>query len=132
MDFLLTLHSILRWIIIAVAALTVFKFAISWAGNQSFKGMDRGLAAGLSGLMDAQVLLGLVFFLWSGFSGEGFPGYRWLHMLIMIVAAALGHVPSRLKALGDKQRFFYSVVAILGALALVYVGVMLLPGGWTR
>lgn len=132
MDFLLTLHSILRWIIVAIAALTVFKFAIGWASNASFKSMDRGLAAGFSGLMDAQVLLGLIFFLWSGFSGAGFPVYRWEHMVIMIIAAALGHVPSRLKALGDKQRFFYSVVAILSALALVYVGVMRLPGGWTR
>lgn len=132
MEFLLTLHSILRWILIAVAALTVFKFAVSWAGNQSFKGMDRGLAAGLSGLMDAQVPLGIVYFIWSGFGGAGFPAYRWMHLLIMFAAAALMHVPSRLKALGDKQRFFYSVVAILGALVLVYVGVMLLPGGWTR
>ncbi|RJP53989.1 MAG: hypothetical protein C4583_03600 [Anaerolineaceae bacterium] len=132
MDFLFILHSVLRWIIIAVAALTVFKFAIGWAVNASFKGMDRGLAASFSGLLDVQVLLGLVFFLWSGFTGAGFPGYRWEHMVIMIIAAALGHVPSRLKALGDKQRFFYSVVAILGALALVYVGVMRLPGGWTR
>jgi uncharacterized membrane protein YfhO len=132
MSVIFTLHSILRWIIIVVAALTVFKFAISWAGNQSFKGMDRGLAAGFSGLLDAQVLLGIVYFIWSGFGGAGFPAYRWEHMVIMIAAAALGHVPSRLKALGDKQRFFYSVVAILGALVLVYVGVMLLPGGWTR
>lgn len=126
MDILLTLHSILRWFIIFLAALTVFKFAVSWAGNQSFKGIDRGLAAGLSGLMDTQVLLGLVFFLWSGFSGEGFPGYRWLHMLIMIVAAALGHVPSRLKTLGDKQRFSYSIVSILGAVVLVFVGIAVL------
>jgi hypothetical protein len=132
MDFLLTIHSILRWIIIAVSALTVFKFAVSWAGNQSFKGMDRGLAAGFSGLLDTQVLLGLIFFLWSGFNGAGFPAYRWEHMIIMIIAAALGHVPSRLKALGDKQRFFYSVIAILGAVVLVFVGVMRLPGGWTR
>lgn len=132
MDFLLTLHSVLRWVIVVVTALTVIKFAIGWATSASFKGMDRGLAAGFSGLMDAQVLLGLVFFLWSGFNGAGFPGYRWEHMITMIIAAALGHVPSRLKALGDKQRFFYSVVAILGALALVYVGVMRLPGGWTR
>jgi hypothetical protein len=35
-------------------------------------------------------------------------------------------------ALDNKQRFFYSVVAILGALALVYVGVMRLHGGWAR
>ena len=132
MDFLLTLHSILRWIIIIVAALAIFKFALGWAMNSSFKGMDRGLAAGFSGLLDTQVLLGLIFFLWTGFNGAGFPGYRWEHMVIMLIAAALGHVPSRLKALGDKQRFLYSVIAILGALALVYVGVMRLPGGWTR
>jgi hypothetical protein len=127
MDFLLTLHSILRWIIIAVAALTVFKFAVSWAGNQSFKSMDRGLASGLSGLMDAQVLLGVVYFIWSGFGGAGFPAYRWMHLLIMFVAAALMHVPGRLKALGDKQRFSYSIVSILGALGLVVVGISILP-----
>jgi hypothetical protein len=132
MDFLLTLHSILRWVIVVVAVLAVVKFALGWAMNASFKGMDRGLASGFSGLLDTQVLLGLIFFLWSGFGGAGFPGYRWEHMVTMLIAAALGHVPSRLKALGDKQRFFYSVAAILGALALVYVGVMLLPGGWTR
>ena len=132
MEFLLTIHSVLRWIIIGVAALAVFKFALGWSTNSSFKGMDRGLAAGFSGLMDTQVLLGLIFFLWSGFGGAGFPGHRWEHMVIMLIAAALGHIPSRLKALGDKQRFLYSLVAILGALALVYVGVMRLPGGWTR
>jgi hypothetical protein len=123
MDFLLTLHSILRWIIIGVAALTVFKFAIGWAVNASFKGMDRGLAAGFSGLMDAQILLGLVFFLWSGFAEDGFPVNHWIHLLVMLAAAALGHVPSRLKALGDKQRFSYSIVSILGAVGLVFVGV---------
>ncbi|MBV6394532.1 MAG: hypothetical protein HFACDABA_00097 [Anaerolineales bacterium] len=129
MEFLLTLHSVLRWIIIGVAALAIFKFALGWAMNSSFKGMDRGLAAGFSGLLDAQVLLGLIFFLWSGFGGEGFPAYRWEHMFIMLVAAALGHIPSRLKALGDKQRFLYSVAAILGALALIYLGVIRLSGG---
>ena len=123
MDILLTLHSILPWFIIGLAALTVFKFAVSWAGNASFKGMDRGLASSLSGIMDAQVLLGLIYFLWSGFSGDGFPAARWIHLLIMIVAAALMHVPARLKALGDKQRFSYSIMSILGALALVFVGI---------
>ena len=132
MAFLLTIHSTLRWIIIVVAFLAVVKFALGWAMNSSFKGMDRGLAAGFSGLLDTQVLLGLIYFVWSGLDGSGFPGFRWEHMVIMLVAAALGHVPSRLKALGDKQRFLYSVIAILGALAMVYVGVMRLPGGWTR
>ncbi len=132
MEFLLAIHSVLRWIIIGVAVLVVVKFTLGWAMNASFKGMDRGLAAGFSGLLDTQVLLGLIFFIWNGVAGTGFPGHRWEHMTIMLIAAALGHVPSRLKALGDRQRFLYSLVAVLGTLALIYVGVMRLPGGWTR
>jgi hypothetical protein len=130
MEFLLMIHSILRWIIILVAVVAVVKFTLGWAMNSSFKGMDRGLAAGYSGLLDTQVLLGLIFFLWNGFAEEGFPAFRWFHMIVMLLAAALGHVPSRLKALGDKQRFLYSLVAILGTLVLIYFGVKLLPEGW--
>ena len=126
MDIFLSIHSILRWFIILLATLAIFKYAVSWAGNGSFKGMDRGLAAALSGLMDAQVLLGFVYFLWDGFAGAGFPGYRWLHMLLMIAAAGLMHVPARLKSLGDKQRFSYSILSILGALVLVFVGIAIL------
>ena len=128
MNILLIVHSILRWFIIAMAALTVLKFAISWASKHAFKGMDRGLASGLSGLIDLQVLLGLIYFLWSGFTSAGFPGYRWLHLFIMLAAATLAHVPSRLKALGDKLRFQYSIFAILGALVMIFVGVAVLAG----
>ncbi|MEW5941480.1 MAG: hypothetical protein AB1750_17580 [Chloroflexota bacterium] len=129
MDILLEIHSALRWAIVIVAVLLIVKYAIGWAGNRPFTGMDRGLAAGFSGLMDAQALLGFVYFLWSGFAGDGFPGYRWLHMVAMILAAALGHVPSRLKALGDERRFSYSLVAVLGSMLLVYLGISALPGG---
>lgn len=123
MNFLYIIHSTIRWIIIIVALLAVIKFALGWGMNSAFKGMDRGLASGLSGLLDMQVLLGLIYFLWDGFSGGGFPGYRWEHMVIMLIAAAVGHVPSRLKALSDRQRFLYSLIAILGALGLIYVGI---------
>ena len=132
MEILLTIHSILRWVIVIVAILAVVKFAVGWAGNRPFQGMDRGLAAGLSGLIDLQVLLGLIFFLWNGFAGAGFPRERWEHMVTMIVAAVVAHLPSRWKTLEDKRRFLYSMLAILGALALIYVGVALLPGGWSR
>jgi hypothetical protein len=128
MDILLTIHSFLPLLIVTVAVLAIFKFAIGWLMNSSFKGLDRGLASGFSGLMDLQILLGLIFFLWNGFTVTGFPGYRWLHMGIMSAAAVLGHLPSRLKMLGDKPRFAASLGAILGALALVFVGVAVLAG----
>lgn len=126
MDILLTLHSIVRWIIIAVAALAIIKFTIGWAGNQSFKGMDRGLASAFSGLMDLQVVLGLIYFIWNGMAVAGFPSYRILHMIVMIIAAVVAHIPARLKNLTDKLRFLYSMLIILGALVLIFIGIAVL------
>ncbi len=127
MDILLALHSIIRWIIIVVAALAIIKFAIGWAGNHSFTGMDRGLASGFSGLMDLQVLLGLIYFIWNGMAGTGFPLYRILHMIIMILAAVAAHIPARLKNLNDKLRFQFSAMIIIGVLVLIVIGISVLP-----
>ena len=57
----------------AVAVVAIVKFAIGWAANSLFKGMDCGLASGFSGLMDLQVLLGLIYFIWNGIAITGFP-----------------------------------------------------------
>lgn len=127
MEIILMLHSIVRWLIILVAVIAIIKFTISWAGNASFKGMDRGLASGFSGLMDLQVLLGLTYFIWNGLAITGFPAYRIIHMIIMILAAAVGHLPARFKNLNDKLRFQYSLLAIVGALILVGIGISVLP-----
>jgi hypothetical protein len=132
MDILLTIHSAMRWAIIVVAALAAIKFTIGWAGDGVFKGMDRGLAAGFSGLMDLQVMIGLIYFLWNGIEVTGFPLYRILHMIVMILAAALAHLPRRFQNLADKLRFQYSVYVILGSLVLIFIGIALLPGGLSR
>ena len=130
MDILLMLHSIVRWLIIAAAALAIIKFTIGWAGNGTFGGMDRGLTSAYSGLLDLQVLLGVVYFVWNGIEVAGFPVYRILHMLVMLIAAGLGHLPARFKTLTDKLRFQYSVFAIIGSLILIVIGISILPHGW--
>jgi hypothetical protein len=130
MDTLLTIHSFVRWIIMFVALVAIVKFAVGWAANSLFKGMDRGLASGFSGLMDLQVLLGLVYFIWNGLAIAGFPMYRILHMVTMLIAAAVAHLPSRFKALNDKLRFQYSFLAIIASLILVLIGISFLPNGW--
>ncbi len=129
MDILLTIHSAMRWAIIAIAALAIIKFTIGWAGDSAFQGMDRGLAAAFSGLMDLQVAIGLTYFLWNGIEAAGFPLHRILHLLVMIIAAALAHLPRRFKNLTDKLRFQYSVFVILGSLVLIFIGIAILPGG---
>jgi uncharacterized membrane protein YphA (DoxX/SURF4 family) len=50
----------------------------------------------------------------------------------MLVAAAVGHLPSRWKSLDDRTRFRRALYVVLGVLAIVFVGVGRLPGGWTR
>ena len=127
MEILPMLHSLVRWVIIVVALIAIIKFTISWAGTGAFKGMDRGLASGFSGLMDLQVLLGLVYFIWNGIAVTGFPLYRIEHMITMIIATGLSHVSARLKNLNDKLRFQYSLFIILGTLVLVFIGISFLP-----
>lgn len=132
MQILLMIHSIVRWLIVIVALVAVVKFAIGWLRGGAFKGMDRGLASGFSGLMDLQVTLGIILLVWSGLAGAGFPMFRIEHATTMIIAAVLGHLPARWKTAADSVRFRNTLFCILGALLLVYVGVMRLPGGWTR
>lgn len=127
MDLLLTIHSAMRWAIIVIALMAVIKFALALVMNSAFKGMDRGLAAAFSGLMDLQVTIGLIYFIWNGIAETGFPFYRILHMIVMILAAALGHVPARFKNMPDKPRFQSSLLAIVGSLLLVFIGIAILP-----
>ena len=132
MNFILTTHSWLRWLIVIVGAVAVVKFAVGWLRGGKFTGMDRGLSSGFSGLMDLQVLTGLIFLLWTGLTGAGFPVLRIEHAFTMLISAVIAHLPMRWREAADGLRFRNSLLAILGALALVYLGVARLPGGWAR
>ncbi len=130
MEILLTLHSIVRWVIVLVAFAAIIKFGIGAFGNGAFKPMDRGLSSGFSGLMDLQVLLGLIYFLWNGLATSAWPAYRFEHLAVMLVATAVAHLPARWKNAPDKLRFRNALFAVLFALFFVYVGVSVLPEGW--
>ena len=123
MNILLMLHAILRWIILLVAVVAIVKFVLGWLQGSAFKGMDRGLMSGFSGLMDLQVTLGIIFLLWSGLAGAGFPTNRIMHGVIMIIAAVVAHLSARWKNADDKTRFRNNLFTVLAALVLVMIGV---------
>jgi hypothetical protein len=78
-------------------------------------------------LMTVQWLIGVVFFAVLG----GFDvRFRWEHALVMTVAVALAHMPNRWKRADARTRYRSGLLILLGVLALVYVGVALLPQGW--
>jgi len=132
MLLVLMFHSILRWVILFVALIAIVKFALGWLKGGEFKGMDRGLMSGFSGLMDLQATLGIIFLLWSGFAGAGFPMYRIEHGFTMILAAVTAHLSARWKNAEAKIRFRNNLFIIIVSLALVLVGIAILPGGFNR
>ena len=132
MGILLMIHSILRWVIVIIAIVAIVKFALGWLRGGAFKGMDRGLASGFSGLIDLQSTLGLIFLVWTGLAGAGFPMYRIEHTVTMLIAAFVGHLSSRWKNADDKTRFRNSLFIVIDVLIIVFIGVARLPGGWNR
>ncbi|GAB4399188.1 MAG: hypothetical protein OHK003_23020 [Anaerolineales bacterium] len=131
MDILLVIHSHTRWLILLVALAAIVKFAIGWLRGGAFKGMDRGLAAGFSGLMDLQATVGLIYLIWTSIAGVPFTPNRIEHLTTMIIAAAVAHLPMRWKNAPDHIRFRNTLFCIVGALLLVFLGVVRLRGGWT-
>lgn len=132
MSILLILHSIIRWIILLVALIAILKFALGWLRSDAFKGMDRGLAAGYSGLMDLQAILGIIYFLWNGFTMAGFPLFRFEHAFVMLLAIIAAHLPRRWKNADDRTHFRNNLFAIVASVILILIGISILPGGLTR
>lgn len=132
MQFLVPVHSIIRWIIIVVAVAALLKSIVGYTQKSDYDKTTRILMSSFSGLMDSQALIGLIFMLASGLSGAGFPEYRLSHTGFLLVAVVAGHLPSRWKEQADTLRYRNNIFVIMGVLALVYIGVATLPGGWTR
>jgi len=82
--------------------------------------------------MDLQALFGIIFLLWNGFTGTGFPIYRIEHGVAMILAAVVAHLPARWKNAVPQIRFRNSLFAVIGSILLVIAGLMVLPGGLSR
>jgi hypothetical protein len=131
MTVFLEIHSILRWVIVVVGFVAIAKFLAGMVRKSAFDKIDRGLSSGFSGLMDLQVSLGLLYFLITGFGGVGFPLFRIEHLVMMLLAAVAGHTPAMFKKKAWNN-YAVGLGSIVGALLLVYVGVMRLPGGWAR
>ena len=132
MNILLMAHSGLRWLILVVAVIAILKYLMGWLSRGQFKGMDRGLMSGYTGLMDLQVMLGIILLLWTGFTGIGFPLYRIEHAVIMILAAVAAHLSARWRNADDTIRFRNNLFVLLASIVLVVIGITVLPGGLTR
>jgi uncharacterized membrane protein YfhO len=118
--------------VLSVALLAILKFGWGWWRGGAFTGFDRALTAAYSGLIDLQALLGIVFFFWSGYAGDGFPRFRFEHGFAMLLALLAAHLPARWRKLEDRARFRRTLFAVLASVALILTGISTLPGGLSR
>ncbi len=125
MDLLLTLHSINRWIIVVAAVIALAKFLIGWLQGADYQRADRILMAVYTGLLDLQLLMGIILLIDRGFSGRPLE-----HAITMIIAVALAHSARFWRDKPDKIRFRNNFLAILIGLLLIIAGVAVLPQGW--
>ncbi len=129
MDIILTLHSLVRWIIVIVAVIAIIKFAVSWAQRASVAPMDRGLMSGFTGLLDLQALLGLLFLIGLIVSG-GVRTYDIEHVITMIVAVGVAHSSMRWRRETGPLALRNNLFIVIAVLVIIFIGIFWLPQGW--
>jgi hypothetical protein len=132
MNLLFMTHSHFRWILVLVVLITLIKFLIGWLGNSKYSKFDNILFKTYSGLIDLQVTMGLIFLIWNGLDGTGFPRFRLEHSFIMIIVAILPHLSRRWNDSADFIRLRNGFFIILATTVLIFIGVAMLPGGLIR
>ena len=132
MEFFLilrTLHSLVRWVIMLVALVAAIKFAWGWFKQARVTKSDRALMSTFSGLMDAQVLLGLILLVGQGLTTPiGFPMNRIEHMITLIVAAVVAHMPMAWKKDESATTLRNNLFVIIVVVILIIFGVASLGG----
>ena len=136
MNVLLVIHSINRWIILAIAIVTLARLVSARARSRSPVAADLTWLRVYTADLGLQVLIGLAYLIATGLGGVGFPRYRMEHAVIMLLAVAAGGVAQVLTKRGGRARSALSsgpaLWAMVVSLALIVIGVSLLPGGWRR
>jgi len=130
LNIVLAIHSVVRWVVVAISLVSLVWFALVWLRGQRNEKADRSLMSAFSGLIDLQVAIGIIYILWSGFVGYGFPRYRLEHAFIMIAAAVVAHLSVKWRGAEVRIRARNNLALIIGVLFMVYIGVTLLPQGW--
>ncbi len=131
METVLLVHGHNRWLVAAVWG--VLFVSLLWARRGWSQGafrLSRLALAILLVLFAVQFLLGLVLFVWKWQHSGQIPPYRWEHVVVMVAALGLTHLPLRWRKLSPQQWWRRTFWLALAVGALVFVGVSRLPKGW--
>lgn len=121
MDAVVTFHSWVRWIILIVGFLAVLRGLWGWLRNLAFASADNVLGAAFTGLIDLNVLIGVVLLIVK-WSSPDRPSL--FHPVFMILAALVAHAGRALARRSvDGGRHRWQSLSLLVSLVLILIGV---------
>jgi hypothetical protein len=129
---LLAIHSWVRWIILLVGIIALVKHLTGFLTSAAYDRASRGLAAAYAGLMDLNVLVGLIQIVafWGRYSAiaGGFPLPQVEHLVTMILATGAAHMATAWRSLDGRQRYRNALLALVVSLILIVIGISTLTG----
>lgn len=121
--FLITVHSLIRWLILAAGAVAIIRAAWGWLSTLNFARPDNVLGAVFTGLVDLNVLIGAMLLIIE-WSDPDRPTL--LHPLMMILAAVVAHGARMLvREREAKARHLFQGVGFLVSFVLILAGIQL-------
>ncbi|MEP2023486.1 MAG: hypothetical protein ABJH98_06460 [Reichenbachiella sp.] len=131
-EVVLFIHSWLRWVVLALALVNIYKSFMGMNGNLAYGKSEKGLAAAFVGTLHLTFVLGLILYFISPFAYPAFGGSEsvmknatlrfWavehaFVMILAIAAASIGKAKAK-KAATDPEKFkaqliFFSIALVL-------------------
>ncbi len=126
MLFLFHAHSGLRYLVLLAAVLAILYLAFGWLTRRPFDAPARILTASFTGLLDLQVVFGILLLFFRPF----YPALTG-HVMMMVFAAIAAH---GLGVAGKKQtdphkRYGITLAGVVLALALIVGGILAIREG---
>jgi hypothetical protein len=91
MDWLVTIHSYWRYLVLIAAIVAVVLSVLAYLGSRPWDTITDRASLIFTIAMDVQVLIGILVWILADYSPDN-TYLRWIHPLMMIVAVALAHV----------------------------------------
>jgi hypothetical protein len=129
---LFDLHSGFRWIVVLLGIVAAIRMIVGLVAHQPYDKSAKMLMRLYSTAFDIQVLIGLIYFIWSGTKYDIWPRYRWEHATGMIIGLIILHLAVRWRKAVDSIRYRNDLAVIVVSLFMVYTAVVLLPMGMER
>jgi membrane protease YdiL (CAAX protease family) len=121
--FILAAHNIVRWIILVLGIIALFRAYRGWLGKQPWTSTDRKVGVFFGSALDVQLLIGIVLVILVGVPNLG--AYLLEHVLPMVLAVILAHVGSvrSRKAATDAEKhkqaaIWYTIVFLVLLVAI--------------